>query len=614
MANQRLKIDITAKDRTKAAIQSVRKGLATISRSAKAISLAFGVAGTGLAILTKSIANSIDKTGKLSRQLGISARELETFKLAAELGGTTLEKFTETTKQLSKNVFDFITKGTGEAADSFKALGLSQRDLEPVANNSVELFGLLADRLNQMPDGAVKTAVAFKLLGASGVELTTALEGGSEGIRRIAKEAERFGLILSDKQVRAVEKANDEFTKLFAVFNGIARQIVAELFPAIGELVAAIREKLLGAIEKGAGGVQDLAKIVATKVREMAKGVTLAGISTLNAIGRGFLEFSKFINKGIQLLVRAVRKSAETVRPVIELFDKLRNPSSLLPTVSQDSFFSSIVPERFIEKPKLKEEKVASSFDNLDRSLRDFEDSLEGTQSSIDDTIGKMDGFFSTTRSFVEEFKLASDTGTESIQTFNTETEKLTQSLVKSKQATISVDSALNRVKGTAQEFGDIISSGFQDAVFQARTFSDALKGVAQDLIRLTFRKSITEPLAQGIASTISGGFFGNIFGGLFGGKQFGGLVQRGKATIVGEAGPELFVPSTTGSIVPNHRLGGGGSPTVVQNITINAGVPEAVRREVFNLMPFIKQEAAEGVIAARNRGGAMAFAMGVKG
>ena len=123
-------------------------------------------------------------------------------------------------------------------------------------------------------------------------------------------------------------------------------------------------------------------------------------------------------------------------------------------------------------------------------------------------------------------------------------------------------------------------------------------------------------PTAMGwtVMSWQMGNISGNIFGGLFGGKQFGGLVQRGKATIVGEAGPELFVPSTTGSIVPNHRLGGGGSPTVVQNITINAGVPEAVRREVFNLMPFIKQEAAEGVIAARNRGGAMAFAMGVKG
>jgi hypothetical protein len=334
----------------------------------------------------------------------------------------------------------------------------------------------------------------------------------------------------------------------------------------------------------------------------------------LNAIGTGFLEFTKFINKGIQLLVVAVRKSAETVRPVIELFDKLRNPSSLLPTISQDSFFANVVPERFIYKPTPEAEKAASSFDSLDKSLRDFEASLGGTQDSIDVTIGKMDAFFASTRSFVEDFKLASDTGTESIKTFGGESQKLTEKLVKNEQATIRLDTALERVKGTAEEFGDIIATGFEDAVFQARTFQDALKGVAQDLIRLTFRKSITEPLAQGIASSLSGGFFGNIFGGLFGGKQFGGLVQSHKATIVGEAGPELFVPSTTGTIIPNHRMGDGGSPTVVQNITINAGVPEAVRREVFNLMPFIKQEAVDGVISARNRGGAMAFAMGVKG
>ena len=44
-----------------------------------------------------------------------------------------------------------------------------------------------------------------------------------------------------------------------------------------------------------------------------------------------------------------------------------------------------------------------------------------------------------------------------------------------------------------------------------------------------------------------------------------GGPVTGGSPYIVGEQGPELFVPSYSGSIVPNHALGGGG-----QNITMN--------------------------------------------
>lgn len=42
--------------------------------------------------------------------------------------------------------------------------------------------------------------------------------------------------------------------------------------------------------------------------------------------------------------------------------------------------------------------------------------------------------------------------------------------------------------------------------------------------------------------------------GGLF--KQFGGGVSRGQPYMVGEAGPELFVPNQGGTIVPNGRMG----------------------------------------------------------
>lgn len=37
-----------------------------------------------------------------------------------------------------------------------------------------------------------------------------------------------------------------------------------------------------------------------------------------------------------------------------------------------------------------------------------------------------------------------------------------------------------------------------------------------------------------------------------------GGVATRGQAHIVGEAGPELFVPGMTGTVIPNNALGGG--------------------------------------------------------
>jgi hypothetical protein len=48
---------------------------------------------------------------------------------------------------------------------------------------------------------------------------------------------------------------------------------------------------------------------------------------------------------------------------------------------------------------------------------------------------------------------------------------------------------------------------------------------------------------------------------------------------LVGEMGPELFMPGRGGNIVPNDRLGGGGGPTY--NITINANVADSRLGEV---------------------------------
>ena len=61
------------------------------------------------------------------------------------------------------------------------------------------------------------------------------------------------------------------------------------------------------------------------------------------------------------------------------------------------------------------------------------------------------------------------------------------------------------------------------------------------------------------------GGFLGSILGGLF---ADGGRPPVGKASIVGERGPELFVPKVAGTIVPNDAMGGGDS--VVNNITVS--------------------------------------------
>jgi hypothetical protein len=80
-------------------------------------------------------------------------------------------------------------------------------------------------------------------------------------------------------------------------------------------------------------------------------------------------------------------------------------------------------------------------------------------------------------------------------------------------------------------------------------------------------------PVTQAI-----GGAIDNVFGG---GRANGGPVRSGTSYIVGERGPELFVPNTSGTIVPNGGMGG----TTV-NLTVNGAIdPEGTARTIVDVL-----------------------------
>jgi hypothetical protein len=82
-------------------------------------------------------------------------------------------------------------------------------------------------------------------------------------------------------------------------------------------------------------------------------------------------------------------------------------------------------------------------------------------------------------------------------------------------------------------------------------------------------------PLVQGLGDII-----GKVFGG---GKAAGGPVSAGTTYLVGERGPELFTPSGSGNIIPNHKMGGGGGNI---SITVNGALdPEGVARQIVTIL-----------------------------
>ena len=92
-------------------------------------------------------------------------------------------------------------------------------------------------------------------------------------------------------------------------------------------------------------------------------------------------------------------------------------------------------------------------------------------------------------------------------------------------------------------------------------TLGDMLNKIADRFLDLALNQGLFGSIL-GSKGEKGGGILGAI--GLF---ADGGRPPVNRPSIVGERGAELFVPRSSGTIIPNNKLGGGGTNNVVVNV-----------------------------------------------
>ena len=138
----------------------------------------------------------------------------------------------------------------------------------------------------------------------------------------------------------------------------------------------------------------------------------------------------------------------------------------------------------------------------------------------------------------------------------------------------------LQLAEGIADTFGTTMLQAFDAMVAGTERFDVAIRklvaGALNDMARKLFQIFVIEQAIRSIGAAFapppifgSGGgvdrFGRGTLGPNYGIRQFanGGNPPVGRPSIVGERGPELFVPRTAGTIIPNHAMGGA-------NVTVN--------------------------------------------
>ena len=137
-------------------------------------------------------------------------------------------------------------------------------------------------------------------------------------------------------------------------------------------------------------------------------------------------------------------------------------------------------------------------------------------------------------------------------------------------------------------------------------TLQSATRGFIDDLIEGKSAAEAFSNVLSSIANKLIDVGLNSVFSGFPGfgtpTRATGGPIYSGGPTLVGEKGPELFVPSGPGKIVPNSQIGGGGSVVFAPNIDARgadvaavARLETAVQRLAAEVVPTIRKEIASG-------------------
>ena len=605
MATETVSIVIKAFDQTQKALRGIQAAFGKLSKVffnfKTALVSAVGAAGLGL--LVSNSLKATDALAKTAGKIGTTTEALSALQYAGQLTGVEVNTMNMALQRFTRRASEAAV-GTGEAKGAIRELGIDARSLVRLPLD--ERMLVLADAFEGVESEADRLRLAFKLFDSEGAALVNTLGMGRDGLSELLGEARSLGVVMSANAAKGVEDANDALFRMQSLFGGVVKQTVAALAPAISALADLMTTKVLTSF----GDTEDSIRKFAQTLAKDAVGGMIAAVKGFEGLVRGLVETANHLIIMKAKLTGFFRaddeKDAVQLRLAIEgINEQIAKQISLQDTqIGRNKKSAELAQQRLEAERAVLQKLLDAKKESGDLDLIDLP-SFNALINVLTEAGLAIDGFTSSTDALVQktqgELPSAFDTFMSNLQRTRELAGDLTPQL---------------------EKLGDQAITGlgksFTDAITGAQKFSDAIKNMAKSVIDSLIQMLIQKYIVDAAFGFISGALGGGTTpaptggGGGLGLPAFanGGVATGGRPAIVGEKGPELFIPSTTGRVVPNDQLGGGGV-TVVQNINVTTGVQQTVRAEIANLLPQISNAAKSAVADARMRGGSFSKAMG---
>jgi len=255
------------------------KSVGTMQAKFQALAPTFRKVGIGMAVaggiitgaLTACIMKSVafgDQLDKMSKRTGVSVESLSALKYAADLSGASIETV-ENSLRFMARAMDDVSKGTGEALETFKKLGISVSDTQGNLRPTVEVMKEVATKIAAMTNETQRVAAATDIFGSRyGTQLLPLLMEGSKGIENLMNKAKDLGIVMSTEAATKAAEFNDRLDELKASIGMVAVKIGTSLLPVIKPLIENVRD-IAGRMSKW---IEENPKLAAT-LTKVALGV-----------------------------------------------------------------------------------------------------------------------------------------------------------------------------------------------------------------------------------------------------------------------------------------------------------------------------------------------------
>lgn len=232
----RAEFEITAQDKSAAALREAEKRLQAVAGSVRTFAIGAGVAIAGLSASIVKMTVDLDKLAKTAKAAGVGVETFQSWQFAATQSGVSVDQFSAAMVRANSAVGQ-VASGGGPAVQIFNQLGIAARDISGNVRPTEAVIRDFAEALARLPSSAERAAAAAKLFGEeAGPRMALLLKDGQNGLLAFENTARRLGLVVSEEATASAEQFSDQLDILGRAAKASLYEGLAALLPAISTI------------------------------------------------------------------------------------------------------------------------------------------------------------------------------------------------------------------------------------------------------------------------------------------------------------------------------------------------------------------------------------------